>query len=349
MGWGDWCGTGRISPRLTERMSYEQASAHVRKKGIKSRAQYIEYWKQNRPLLLPSNPDKYYRGRGWKSWSHFLGTHNVKNINWMPFEEARKYVSSLGFKNAKAFFSWCSGKLKKLPLKPPDIPINPHIIYKDKGWHGYGDFLSTGNISTQKINYLEFAVARKEIRKEGFKTKKEYDEFWDAQKPWRLPKCPHQTYKGRGWKNWSDFLGYVRPRREGWRSYKKAKEFVHKLNLKNHKEWIWYCRGEYKGLPKKPADIPFNPYLVYALNGWQGWGVWLGTGNVRKHKPMYRPYAEAESFARKLNLKNRIEWKEYVANKFPARPPKPDDIPSTPDRIYKGSGWVSWTVFLVED
>ena len=30
----------------------------------------------------------------------------------------------------------------------------------------------------------------------------------------------------------------------------------------------------------RPKDIPTNPQHVYSEKGWQGYGHWLGTGNV---------------------------------------------------------------------
>ena len=68
--------------------------------------------------------------------------HNGKR-DFLPFEEARKVVRSLGIKKVQDWTSYCaSGK------KPYDIPANPTTIYKDH-WRGWADWLGTGN--TKKL------------------------------------------------------------------------------------------------------------------------------------------------------------------------------------------------------
>ena len=57
-----------------------------------------------------------------------------------------------------------------------------------------------------------------------------------------------------------------------WQPFRKARAFVRKLGLKNNLEWRCYVRGEIKGLPKKPDDIPSNPNFVYMEQGWTGYG-----------------------------------------------------------------------------
>ena len=44
-----------------------------------------------------------------------------------------------------------------------------------------------------------------------------------------------------------------------YRSFKKARAFVHRLGLKSETEWRDYCKSG-----KKPNDIPANPIKTYA-------------------------------------------------------------------------------------
>ena len=48
------------------------------------------------------------------------------------------------------------------------------------------------------------------------------------------------------------------------------------LGLANQKEW--YAWGK-EGM--RPANVPGGPHKVYKHDGWQGWGHWLGTGNIK--------------------------------------------------------------------
>ncbi len=61
-----------------------------------------------------------------------------------------------------------------------------------------------------------------------------------------------------------------------YRSFKEARAFVHKLNLKGETEWRQYCKGELPGKPDKPDDIPAGPQRIYKNKGWTGMRDWLG-------------------------------------------------------------------------
>ena len=51
---------------------------------------------------------------------------------------------------------------------------------------------------------------------------------------------------------------------------------VRKTKLRSETEWRVWCKTK-----ARPNDIPSTPDNVYKEQGWQGWGHWLGTGNVR--------------------------------------------------------------------
>ena len=55
----------------------------------------------------------------------------------------------------------------------------------------------------------------------------------------------------------------------------------------------------------------------------------------------WRSFEEARGYARSLRLKSKKEWQEWRKTK--ERPP---DIPSSPDRVYKGKGWIGLADFL---
>ena len=54
---------------------------------------------------------------------------------------------------------------------------------------------------------------------------------------------------------------------------------------------------------EEPANVPSAPDQVCELDGWQGWGHWLGTGNLRTKE--FFPFKEALLCARVLILKAR--------------------------------------------
>jgi len=114
-----------------------------------------------------------------------------------------------------------------------------------------------------------------------------------------------------------------------FRSFVEAHALIQKLGLKGEKEWREYCR-----LGNKPDDIPMTPHATYKNKGWISYGDWLGTGSIATFKRKYRTFEEARKFARSLNLKKGKEWQEYAKSDK-----KPNDIPYSPDKVYKNKGW----------
>ena len=72
----------------------------------------------------------------------FLGTGTVapQNMVFLEFEEAKKFIQSIGIKSGTEFRKW-----SKSGQRPPNFPSTPGNVYKGKGWKGMGDFLGTGN------------------------------------------------------------------------------------------------------------------------------------------------------------------------------------------------------------
>ena len=110
--------------------------------------------------------------------------------NFRSFEEAREFARSLGLKGQKEWLNYSkSGK------RPDDIPTNPNVVYKNKGWKGMGDFLGTGTIATINREYLSFKEAREFARTLGLKGWKEWRDYSKSEnKPDDMPSYPSQVY-----------------------------------------------------------------------------------------------------------------------------------------------------------
>ncbi len=88
------------------------------------------------------------------------------------FEDAKEIIHLLKLKTQKEWQMFCSsGK------KPQDIPSIPNRTYKNKGWTTWGDWLGTGKIATQNIEYRSFKESRKFTRKLNLKTQKQWHEY----------------------------------------------------------------------------------------------------------------------------------------------------------------------------
>ncbi len=153
-------------------------------------------------------------------------------------------------------------------------------------------------------------------------------------KPDDIPAHPNQTYKAE-WRGLGDWLGTgaVAPRDRQYRSFQAARAFVRSKGLTNQAEWRAFCRSG-----DKPDDIPAAPPKVYKAE-WRGTGDWLGTGAVATRDRQYRSFQAARAFVRNKELTNQAEWFRFCHSGE-----KPDDIPATPNVIYKAEwrGFGDW-------
>jgi hypothetical protein len=112
--------------------------------------------------------------------------------------------------------------------------------------------------------YLPFSEAKQYVNMLMIKSVKEWHEYAVIKNklPVNIPKYPNIEYSStknkEGWRSWSDWLG-VKPQK--YRSFKEAREFVRKLNIKTPKDWTKVINS---GM--LPADIPTNPQIVYSKN-----------------------------------------------------------------------------------
>jgi hypothetical protein len=279
--WSDFLGTETVATYKRVYRGFESSREYVHNQDIKDRKDresYNIYCKSGRkPDDIPSAPDRIYKNKGWISWSDFLGTNNTstRKRKFRDFESAREFVRGLSppLKNQEEWVEYCaSGD------KPSDIPSAPAEVYKDDGWVNLGDFLGTYTVSLRERDFLDFESAREFVR--GLDPPLKNYEDWrryceSGRKPSDIPSAPHTTYKNKGWKDWSDFLGTgnIATYKKVYREFESAREFVHSLDLKNQDNWNAYCLSG-----NKPADIPSNPDTTYKASGWVGYGDWLSVG-----------------------------------------------------------------------
>jgi hypothetical protein len=188
--------------------------------------------------------------------------------------------------------------------------------------------------------YRPFKEARAFARSRNLRTKAEWFEFCKSgKKPKDIPATPQRIYAENGWAGWRDwFAKGVVPFKRASRfvPFKEARAFVRSRSLKSVTEWREFCRSG-----KRPNDIPAAPEVVYAENGWTGWGDWLGTDVVATLLRQYRPFKKARAFVRSRNLKTVIEWRKFCKSGK-----KPDDIPKVPWKVYAENGWAGFGDWL---
>ena len=161
-----------------------------------------------KPIDIPSAPDKKYSGKGWKSWGDWLGTGKRPNslVRYRTFEQAKTHVHSLKLKSYSEWMKYCHSG-----MKPDDIPYTPHVVYRQKGWSGLGDWLGTGTIATFQRKYRTYKQARKFVHSLKLSSAKDWEIYCrSGDKPSDIPACPHRIYRSKGWTGSADWLGKVK-------------------------------------------------------------------------------------------------------------------------------------------
>lgn len=180
--------------------NYESARKFVRSLGLNGQKEWLQFCKSGKkPNNIPVHPDRNYKNKGWKGFGDWLGTGTIANVNkeFRDFEDARKFVRSLGL---KSFSEW--REYSKSNNKPYDIPAGPNNNYKNKGWKGWGDWLGTDTIASKNKKFLSFEDARKFVRSLGIKNQKEWRDYCNSgNKPDNIPTNPWEYYSKKRSKN----------------------------------------------------------------------------------------------------------------------------------------------------
>jgi len=114
-------------------------------------------------------------------------------------------------------------------------------------------------------------------------------------------------------------------------SYKKAKDKLAKLGIKNKKEFL---------KKKKNSNllnlIPYNVARYYNNKGWKNWHDFFG-----KSKKEFVKYSQAKKIVKKFNLKSHTEWFLKLKKNGPI-----NKLPNFPEQTYRNKGWKGWKDFL---
>ncbi len=341
---------------LRQYRPFEQAINFAHKLALRSQTDWFSYCKGElpgkppKPKDIPQKPSRTYKDRGWVNWGDWLGTGSVAHFlrEYLPFAAARAFVHGLELQSETEWREYRKGKLQDKPPMPENIPTNPNRAYKNEGWVGMGDWLGTGTVAWRYHKCRPFQEARAFVNKLELKSVKEWSQYCKGEfqeklvKPDDIPTNPNQAYEEKDWAGWGDWLGTraVAARLREYRPFQEARAFVHKLQLASQTDWFSYCKEELPDNPPKPKDIPQQPSRTYEDRGWVNWGDWLGTGSVASFLREYLPFAAARAFVHGLELKSETEWRQYCKGKLPGKPPKSDDIPGSPNTVYKNEGWV---------
>ena len=325
-GWRNFFGTENISRRKEKWMSFDEAKIFIQKVGLTSLAQFQEWSKsEQRPENFPSSPNKFYKGE-WTNWADFLGTKNIsggRKKEWMSFHDAKALMQSQGIKTNREFIKW-----KKDGKRPESFPSNPNQVYTNE-WRGWGDFLSTKNISTgRKKEWMSFHDAKALMQSQGIRTREQFKEWSKSeQRPKNFPSNPQNIYKNK-WRGWGDFLGTGNT--ISYMKYSTAKKYVQSLEFEQPKDFIEWLQSD-----DRPENFPPNPQKVYSE--WTSLKDFLSTKE-------YMTYEEVKTFVQQLGITNQRDFFEEMKNNSDIFP---ENFPPNPKAFYTNTGeWIDWNDFL---
>lgn len=129
------------------------------------------------------------------------------------------------------------------------------------------------------------------------------------------------------------FLSFLRKKNGIWENvpaevlpdflpFMQARLYIHRLGFERKADW-----NEWKAKGNRPSFIPSSPERTYKDEGWVDWNDWIGYD--------FLPFLKARTYMRKLNLKNRDEYWAWLASGQ-----RPKNIPYSPEKVYKHTGWV---------
>lgn len=230
---------------------------------VNSKSTFNKWVNINNYSFVPKTPDSVYKNKGWISWADFLDTKNIQSNklvkNYLNYEECKLWVkNNLNVKSRKEFKG-----VKNLPIF---IPRKCDIIYKNKGWVSWYDFLNK-----EKKNFISYQESKLWIKNNiGIINKKTFLKLCKENViPKYIPRKPEFTYKE--FFSWYDFLGIKNKRvPKDYLTFNDAKSLVHTLKIKSNKEWkVFIKENTFK------LKIPTNPDSLYK-NEWISWYDWLG-------------------------------------------------------------------------
>ena len=269
-------------------VTYDEAKAFVKGLRIKTAQQHQDWasgkiqLSEARPTNIPSCPHQEYAGYGWKGYGDYLSTGRVSNSNrvFLSFKKAREFARDLQLASGAEWREYSAGRLGGL-LRPDNIPSNPQLTYKDKGWIGMPDWLGNGNTSyTIESPFWDFERAREyasSLRLKNFTEWRAYvsgDLPEHGRRPRLLPSLPNTTYKGKGWINYADWLGSgdQSPFHQDFLPFEEARDLVWKLRVESIDEYHQILMDS-----ELAKLLPRSPDKVYKGKGWKGLYDYLGT------------------------------------------------------------------------
>ena len=134
--------------------TYQECKESIRRYNFFSKSDFINRIKYiiKQDIRIPYSPVTIYKTE-WEGWVEFLNTDNIvyQISELSTFEDARDWARKL---NLKLSTQWYNIKFEDMPK---GMTKKPNVLYKDKGWIDWCDFL--GIDKKTKMSYGEVLIS----------------------------------------------------------------------------------------------------------------------------------------------------------------------------------------------
>jgi hypothetical protein len=122
--------------------SFKVYRSFARSLNLNSYKEWVAYTKRK------DFPEHYYKKphetklykEKWVSWPDFLG-FDPFTLKWLSIDDAKKAVRKNKIRTQTEYLNWYRGKTILVTKPPKNIPGRPELVYPDRGWKGWPDFL----------------------------------------------------------------------------------------------------------------------------------------------------------------------------------------------------------------
>lgn len=316
-------------------LSFDEAKEKIQMFSLKSESEWrnLRHLGQ-KPADIPSAPESVYVKHGWSGYPDFLG-YTSRIAEYVKFEDARAFARTLRLKSRTEWHHYA----RTIGL-PKGIPLYFAQNYKDQGFVGVADFLGTDYVHANERTYWPFEKARKYVRSLGLRNQTDWTNYLKSKdRNLNIHSRPAKQYKN-DWVGLHDWLGtdYIATKKREYLEFEKCREIVVTFGLKSYDEWREFCKTG-----QKPKDIPTAANRIYKNKGWISWAHFLG----QKRKSNWEKSQSFASFqkARKITRSHKLSSGEKYRG-FLKDNPQITNLPTHPNRVYRGKGWAGWGDWL---
>lgn len=142
--WGDFLGTKKVQDNFlaSKYLSYNDAKIWI----VENKIEIVncKSWKDiNTNGLISKRPERFYKNKGWVSWSDFLSNGRIQNQKkcFLNYNDCILWLINNNYKIDK-----CKDWEKIRRDLPNFIPSSPNVQYKNSGWSNWETFFKLINV-----------------------------------------------------------------------------------------------------------------------------------------------------------------------------------------------------------